>query len=131
VRWTLIQSLVRHLRRRFCSGLSSSENFCAAAGDGVESGVAQAENRVANAEAAVLGDGDDFGGGEAVQMNLRKAVFDSAQHFFVPVDFEVGMQASLHEHAGASEFDRLADFFVDGVELENVTFFGGGPFSGR
>ena len=36
------------------------ENFGAATGDGIESGIAQAENRVANAERAVLGDGDDL-----------------------------------------------------------------------
>jgi hypothetical protein len=63
-----------------------------------------------------------------VQVNLREALFDAAEHFFVPVDFEVGMQASLHQHAGAAEFDGLADFFVDGVEIENVAFFGGGAF---
>src|SRR5271156_4816927 len=73
------------------------ENFGAAAGDGIESGIAQAENGVANAEAAVLGDGDDLRGGVAVQVNLRKTLFDSTQHFFVPVDFEIGMQAALHQ----------------------------------
>src|SRR6202034_4164328 len=85
-------------------------------------------NRVADAEAAVFGDGDDLRRGVAMQMNLRKAVFNSAQHFLVPVDLEVGMQATLHEHAGAAEFDGLADFFVDGVELKNVTFFRGVVF---
>ena len=38
------------------------------------------------------------------------------------------MQAALHEHAGAAEFDGLADFFVDGVEVEDVAFFRGGAF---
>ena len=104
------------------------ENFGAAAGDGIESGIAQAENRVANAEAAVLGDGDDLGSGVAVQMHLRKALFDSAQHFLVPVDLEVGMQAALHQHAGAAEFDGLANLFVDGVELEDVALFRGRAF---
>ena len=44
------------------------------------------------------------------------------------VDFEVGMQTSLHEHARAAEFNGLANFFVDSVEIKNVTLFGGGPF---
>ncbi len=104
------------------------ENFGAAPGDGVESGVAQAEDGVANGEVAVFGDGDDFRRGVAVQMHLRKTLADAAQHFLVPVDLEVGMQASLHEHAGAAEFDGLADFFVDGVEVENVAVCGGGAF---
>ncbi len=104
------------------------ENFGAAAGDGIESGIAQAKNRVTNAEAAVLGNGDDLGRGVAMQMDLRKAVFNSAQHSFVPIDFEVGMKAALHQHAGAAEFDGLADFFVDGVKFEYVTFFCGGAF---
>jgi len=42
---------------------SSSRISGAAARDGIESGIAQAENRVADAEAAVLGDGDDLGRG--------------------------------------------------------------------
>ncbi len=48
------------------------------------------------------------------------------QHLLVPVDFEVGMQASLHQDTGAAEFDGLANFFVDGVEVEDVALFGGG-----
>ena len=38
------------------------------------------------------------------------------------------MQAALHQHSGASEFDGLANLFVDGVEIENVAFFRGGAF---
>ena len=78
------------------------ENLGAAAGDGVESRVAQTENRVADAEAAVFGDGYDLGRGVAVQVNFGKALLDAAQHLFVPVDLQVGMEASLHEDAGAS-----------------------------
>src|SRR5258708_6884430 len=104
------------------------ENFGAAAGNGIESGIAQAENRVANAEAAVLGDGDDLRRGVAMQMYLRETLFNSAQHLFVPVDLAIRMQAALHQHSGAPEFDGLADLFVDGVEIENVAFFRGGAF---
>ena len=38
------------------------------------------------------------------------------------------MQAALHQHAGAAQFDGLANLFVDGVELEDVAFFGGRAF---
>ncbi len=85
------------------------ENFGAAAGDGIESGIAEAGNRVADVQVAVFGNRENFGGRVAVQVNLREALFDAAQHFFVPFDFEVGMQASLHEHASAAEFDGLVN----------------------
>src|ERR1022692_3128632 len=84
------------------------ENLSATAGDGIEAGVAQAENRVSDAEPAVLGDGDDLGSGVAMQMDSRKTFFDAAQHLLVPVDFEVGMQAALHQDSGAAEFNGLA-----------------------
>ena len=58
-----------------------------------------------------------------MQMNLRKALLDAAQHLFVPVDLQIGMQSALHQHAGAAEFDRLANLFVDGIEVEDVAFF--------
>jgi hypothetical protein len=99
------------------------ENFRAAAGNGIEAGIAQAENRVANAEAAVFGDRDDLRRRIAMQMNLRKALLDAAQHFLVPVNLQIGMQAALHQHARAAEFDGLANLLVDGVEIEDVAFF--------
>ena len=60
-------------------------------------------------------------------MNLRETLLDAAQHFLVPIDLQIGMQAALHQHAGAAEFDGLANLVVDGVELEDVTLFGCGP----
>ena len=59
-------------------------------------------------------------------MNLREALLDTAEHALVPVDLEVRMEAALHENARAAEFDGLADFFVNGIEVEDVAFFGGG-----
>ena len=61
------------------------KNFGAAAGDGIESGIAQFGDCVANCEAAVLGDSDDLRRGIAVQMNFE-SFFNSPQHFFVPVN---------------------------------------------
>src|ERR1700678_444394 len=57
-------------------------------------------------------------------MNLREALLDAAEHSLMPVDLEVRMETSLHQHAGASEFDGLANLFVDGVEIQDVTFLG-------
>src|SRR5256885_11703397 len=38
------------------------------------------------------------------------------------------MQTALHQHAGASKLDGLANFFVDRVEIENIALFGLRPF---
>src|ERR1700722_3229063 len=40
------------------------------------------------------------------------------------------MQTALHQYSGASEFDGLADLFVDGIELEDVALFRCRPFQG-
>ena len=52
------------------------ENFRAAAGDGIEARVAQANDGVAQGQIRILGDGEDFRGSEAVQPDLRKAQLD-------------------------------------------------------
>src|SRR2546425_1189017 len=57
-----------------------------------------------------------------MEMHFREAILDATQHLLVPVDLEIGMQAALHEHAGAAEFDGLADLVVDRVEVEDVAF---------
>src|SRR5207249_8801770 len=56
-------------------------------------------------------------------MNLGKSLLDAAQHLLVPVNFQVRMQAALHQHAGAAEFDRLANLVVDRFEIEDVSLF--------
>ena len=107
------------------------ENFRAAAGNGIQSGIAQPRDGVANAQLAVFRDGNDFRRRIAVQVNFREALLDAAQHLLVPVDLQIGMQAALHQHAGAAQFDGLPNLVVDGVELEDVSLFGRGPFKGR
>jgi hypothetical protein len=56
------------------------ENFRAAAGNRIESGIAQARNRIAQAQIAVFGDRQNLRSGVAVQVNLREALLDAAQH---------------------------------------------------
>src|SRR5207302_841346 len=99
------------------------KNLGAAARNRIQSSVAQAGNRIAHAQIAVLGNRQNFRSGIAVEVDFRKALFDSAQHALVPVDLEIGMQAALHQHAGAAELDGFADFLVDSVEIEDVAFF--------
>src|SRR5229473_2544722 len=59
-----------------------------------------------------------------MEMDFGEAILDSAQHALVPVNFQIGMKAALHQHPRAAEFYGLADFFVDGVKVEDVSFFG-------
>ena len=66
-----------------------------------------------------------------MQMDFRKALLDATQHLLVPVNFQIRMQAALHQHAGAAELDGLANLLVNRVEVENVSFLGRRPFSGR
>src|SRR5437899_2331679 len=56
-------------------------------------------------------------------MNLGKSLLDATQHLLVPVNFQIGMQAALHQHARAAEFDRLANLVVDRFEIEDVSLF--------
>src|SRR6266478_4384089 len=60
-------------------------------------------------------------------MNLRETLLDATQHFLVPVDLQVRMQAALHKHARAAEFHGFANLVVDGFELEDIALFGRGP----
>src|ERR1700722_6632433 len=57
-----------------------------------------------------------------MEMNLRKALLDAAQHALMPVDLQIGMQPSLHQHTSAPEFNGLPNLIVDGFEIENVPF---------
>src|SRR5207247_2531991 len=56
-------------------------------------------------------------------MNFGESLLDAAQHLLVPVNFQIGMQAALHQHARAAEFDRLANLVVDRFEIEDVPLF--------
>src|SRR6266705_1233525 len=58
-----------------------------------------------------------------MQMNLGKSLLDATQHLLVPVNFQIGMQAALHQHACAAEFHRLANLVVDRFQIEDVSLF--------
>jgi hypothetical protein len=88
------------------------EDLGAAARDAVQARVAQPGDRVPDGEAADFGDVQDFGGGEAVQVNL-KALLDRAQQILVPLDLQVRVESALHEDAGAAQLDGLLDLLED------------------
>ena len=104
------------------------EDLCAAAGDGLEAGVAKTHDGVAESDLGVLGDGEDFAGGEAVEPDVGEALLDAAEEGLEPLDFEVGVDAALHEDAGAAHLFGFGDLVEDGVKVEDVAFGGGGAF---
>src|ERR1035438_6119148 len=56
-----------------------------------------------------------------MQMN-REALLDGAQQVFVPLDLQAGMQAALHQHAGAPEVEGFLDPGEDGFVVVDVAF---------
>src|SRR5208282_2750225 len=61
-------------------------------------------------------------------MNLREPLLDSSEHLLVPVNLQIRMQPALHQYARAAQLDRLTDFFVDGLKIQDVALFRGGSF---
>jgi hypothetical protein len=55
-------------------------------------------------------------------------LLNAAQHLLVPINLEIGMQASLHQHSCAAEVHGLANLVVDRIELEDVSLFRLRPF---
>src|SRR5438093_7039365 len=58
-----------------------------------------------------------------MEMDVGKSLLDAAQHLLVPVNFQVGMQTALHQHACAAKFDGFANLVVDRFEIEDVSLF--------
>src|SRR5436190_13109362 len=54
-------------------------------------------------------------------MNL-KALLNSAQHTFMPINLQIRMESALHQHPRTAKLDRLTDFLVDRLELQDVSF---------
>src|SRR5438309_11571266 len=63
-----------------------------------------------------------------MQVNLGKSLLDATQHALVPLDLQIGMQATLHQNSGAAEFDGFANLVVDRIQIEDVPLFGFGSF---
>ena len=55
-----------------------------------------------------------------MQPDLRKPLLDAGEEPLEPVDLQIGMNAALHQHAGAAHLHGLRDLLVDLLELENV-----------
>src|ERR1700723_3223559 len=99
------------------------ENFRAAARNRIESGIAQARDRIAHRKPRNLGDAQNFRRRKTVQMHLRKFLLDRAQHVLVELNPKIRMQAALHQHTRAANLDHLPDLFVDCFERKDVAVF--------
>src|SRR5580700_4207335 len=92
------------------------ENLGAAAGEGIEAGVSQAGKGVANAQVADFRDVHNLRRGEAMAPDVEVG-FNGAEQILIPFDFELGMEAALHQNTGAAEVQRL-------LNLRKNDFFG-------
>src|SRR5207248_397969 len=97
------------------------ENLGAATRDGIEPGIAEPRDGVAQAESAYVGDVGHLGRREAVQMD-GKPFLDAAEEILVPFNFEIGVEAALHENPGPSQIESLLDFVEDYFLREDVAF---------
>src|ERR1700729_2430782 len=55
-----------------------------------------------------------------MQPDSREALLDAAEEALEPLDLEIGMNAPLHQYAGAPHFKSLGDLVADGFEFEDV-----------
>ena len=80
--------------------------------------------RVAQGQAADLGDVHDLRRGEAVAARScpRTAVLDGPQQVLIPFDLQLGVQAALHQNAGAAQIDGLLDLVEDHFLRMDVAF---------
>ena len=99
------------------------ENFSAAAGNGFQACIAEAGDRVADAERGNFGDADDFRSGEAVQMDARVLLLQRAEQIFVVIELQIGIQAALQQNSGAAELEHLVNLAANFFEGEDVAFF--------
>lgn len=55
-----------------------------------------------------------------MQMYLREPLLDTPHQLLIPLQLQIRMQAALHQHTCPTHFHRLADFFVDGFQVQHV-----------
>ena len=101
------------------------EDLCAAAGEGVHAGGAQADQDLADREVLELGDVDDLGGGEGVEGELE-VLLGPAEQVLVVGEAEGGVEAALQEDLDAAEGLGLAELLGQGLAAEDVAVSGAG-----
>lgn len=64
----------------------------------------------------------EFRGAKAVDIDVGESGFDIPEEFLVPLEFEVGVQSTLHEDLVAAEFDGFLDFLEQFLSIQHVAF---------
>src|SRR5260370_14347562 len=77
------------------------EDFGAAAGEGVHASVLQPLQRFADRNFGALGQIADFDHRESLEVHLREALLQAAQHLAVPVECELGVESADDVEFGA------------------------------
>ena len=95
------------------------EDLGAAAGNGVEAGVAEPRQRLGHRQLRAPCDVLDLGGREGVQVDLVTGL-DRAEEILVVVDPEVGVMTALHQEPRAADREGLLDLLVDDGLREEV-----------
>jgi len=67
----------------------------------------------------------------AVQPYLRETLLDAGEESLEPVNLQIGMDAALHQNAGAAHLLGLGNLLVDFLEFEDVAFFRARVFYSR
>jgi len=103
------------------------EDLAAAAGEGVEAGVFEAEEDPADFFEEGTAGGieevdelDHLGWREGVNVDAGELGFDGLEEVGVPGEWEGGVHAALHEDLGAADGGELGDFLMDGFGGEGV-----------
>ena len=95
------------------------EDLGAAAGNGVEAGVAKPRQRLGHGQLRAPRDVLDLGRREGVQVDLVPGL-DRAEEILVVVDPEVGVMTALHQEPRATDREGLLDLLVDDGLREEV-----------
>jgi hypothetical protein len=85
--------------------------------DGVEAGGVEARDGVAQREGRGGGEGDNLGGGKAVQPDVGEAVLDAGEEFFVVVECDLLLGRGVEKQAGCAHVYGLASAGVRGVKV--------------
>ncbi len=96
------------------------EDFRAAAGHRIHAGVLQALEHFALADLAALREIADLDHGEGLQVDLRKALLQAAQHLAVPVERQLRMQAAHDVEFGNGFRVTMPGLFPDFLQRHGV-----------
>ena len=59
----------------------------------------------------------DFRRRKAMQLKIRVLLVQCGKQLLIPLDVEVRMQSTLHQHSGTAKFDGFIDPAADLVDL--------------